>query len=74
MKKNHSQKTISIKLFKSSCIIRARKAFLSKQSPCETLCDIMNQKIALRGRAGKESLHKSKIMTSASIIKAQCYL
>lgn len=34
----------------------------------------MNQKIALRGRADKESLHKSKIMTSASIRKAQCYL
>lgn len=38
------------------------------------LWDIMGQKIAVRGRADKESLHKSKIMTPASIITEQRYL
>lgn len=33
--------------------------------------DIMNQKVALRGRLDKESQHESKLMTSASIMKAQ---
>ena len=61
-------------VFKSIYIIRTRKAFLFKRSPCETLCDIMDQKIAVRGRADKESLQRSKIMTAASIIIEQCYL
>lgn len=73
-KKKHSQKIISINLLKSSCITRVRKAFLFLNKAYVKHCDIMDQKIALRGRADKESLHKCKMITSASITEAQCYL
>lgn len=73
MKSIHTE-LFQIKLFKSICIITACEAFLFRQSLCEGFCDIIDQNTAHRGRPDKESLHESKIMTSASIIKAQCYL